>query len=147
MAVYIARAIAGGDENVPEGPDDPTFLDVPTDHWAYSYVEYAYANDIVEGYGGLVYVPHLTLDRAQMAVFIARAIADPTGEEGLAGYQPPDTPTFTDVPARYWAYNHIEYLAQNEVVAGYPDGSYQPTATVSRDQMAVFITRAFNLPM
>jgi len=147
MAVFISRALVGGDENVPPGPRSPSFLDVPRWHWAYKYIEYAKARGIVEGYSDAFFLPDLTVNRAQMAVFIARAIADPTGEEGLAGYQPPDSPTFTDIPTDYWCYKHIEYLAENQVVSGYPDGAYQPTSTVTRDQMAVFIARAFDLPM
>jgi len=145
MAVFISRALVGGDENVPPGPRSPSFLDVPRYHWAYDYIEYAKARGIVEGYGDAFFLPDLTINRAQMAVFIARAIADPTGEEGLADYQPPDSPTFTDIPTDYWCYKHIEYLAENQVVAGYPDGGYHPTETVTRDQMAVFIARAFEL--
>jgi hypothetical protein len=120
---------------------------VPCYHWAYDHIEYVKARGVVEGYIDAIFLPHLILNRAQMAVFIARAIADPTGEEGLADYQPPDTPTFSDVPPESWAYTHIQYLAENEVVGGYPDGSYQPAATVTRDQMAVYIARAFELPM
>jgi hypothetical protein len=49
------------------------------------------------------------------------------------------------VPVDYWCAKHVEYLAANEVVTGYPDGAYRPTAHVSRNQMAVYITRAFEL--
>ncbi|NIM50152.1 MAG: hypothetical protein GTO22_13030, partial [Gemmatimonadales bacterium] len=35
MAVYVARAVAGSDENVPDGPGEATFPDVDADHWAY----------------------------------------------------------------------------------------------------------------
>ena len=145
MAVFISRALAGGDENVPPGPGIPSFRDVPPSHWAYDYIEYAKARAIVEGHLYGFFLPDLSVSRAQMAVFIARAIAEPTGEEGLANYQPPDTPTFTDVPTDYWCYKHIEYLAENEVVTGYADGAYRPTSTVTRDQTAVHITRAFDL--
>ena len=31
------------------------------------------------------------------------------------------------------------------VVKGYPDGSYQPAGVVTRDQMAVYVARAFKL--
>ncbi len=41
MAVYISRALAGGDDQVPTGPATATFSDVPTDYWAFKYVEYA----------------------------------------------------------------------------------------------------------
>ncbi|MCJ7822559.1 MAG: S-layer homology domain-containing protein, partial [Armatimonadetes bacterium] len=86
-----------------------------------------------------------TLTRGQMSVFMARAMADPTGEGGLAGYGPPDTPSYTDVPSDYWCYLHVEYLAARGVVLGYPDGGYAPTAQVTRDQMAVYIARALGL--
>jgi hypothetical protein len=145
MAAYVSRAVAGGDEAVPGGPDEATFPDVPADHWAYRYVEYAVARSIVQGYGDGNYHPDWTLTRGQMSVFMARAIADPTGEEGLAGYDPPDTPTYDDVPSDYWCYRHVEYLAARGVVLGYPDGGYAPTAQVTRDQMAVYIARAFDL--
>ena len=40
MAVYMGRSMAGGDAQVPTGPAVATFPDVPTDHWAFKYVEY-----------------------------------------------------------------------------------------------------------
>jgi Tol biopolymer transport system component len=145
MAVYISRGVAGGDDSVPPGPAEATFPDVSTMHWAFDHVEYAVARSIVEGYEDGSYRPDLDVTRGQMAVFIARAIADPTGEEGLTDYQPPEVPSYPDVPADYWSYKHVEYLAQRDVVQGYPDGMYRPTATVTRDQMAVYIARAFGL--
>ena len=149
MAVYIARALAGGDARVPTGPPVATFPDVPTDHWAFKYVEYAVANNVVEGYPEGNYRPGLAVDRAQMAVFIARSIVTPTGDEGLIGYTPPSTPTFLDVPTDQWAYLYIEYIAQPSVgvARGYDDGTYRPLAICTRDQMAVYVQRAFHLPI
>ncbi len=50
MAVYIARALCGGDSLVPTAPTTAHFPDVPTDFWAFKYVEYAYSQNIVTGY-------------------------------------------------------------------------------------------------
>jgi hypothetical protein len=98
MAIYVARAVAGGDDSVPDGPAVATFPDVPDDDVAYKYVEYAFAQGIVTGYveEGL-YHPEYIVDRGQMAIFIARSMATPVGEAGLIGYVPPITPTFDDV--------------------------------------------------
>jgi uncharacterized repeat protein (TIGR01451 family) len=145
MAVYISRAMAGRAECVPPGPDTPTFPDVLPNHWAYKYVEYAAANGVVEGYPNGYYRPDYGVSRAQMAVFIARAIAEPTAGEDLADYTPPDEPTFADVPTDFWCYRHAEYLAEKAVVLGYPDGLYRPAAAVTRDQMAVYVARAYDL--
>lgn len=147
MAVYISRGLAEGDANVPTGPAEPWFPDVPVSHWAFKYIEYGHANGIVEGYPDGSYQPALQLDRAQMAVFMARAIARPTGEAGLKGYLPPETPSFPDVPTGQWAYKHIEYIKQAGVTQGYPDGSYRPGEVCTRDQMAVYVANAFGLPM
>jgi hypothetical protein len=145
MAVYTARSLAGGEEAVPAGPGEATFPDVPPDHWAFDHVEYAAANNVVEGYGDGNYHPELAVTRAQMAVFIARSIVTPTGEAGLEPYEPPTEATFPDVPVGFWCYVHVEYIAQEGVVGGYPDGSYRPNHCVTRDQMAAYIARAFGL--
>ncbi len=165
MAVYVGRALAGGEEGVPEGPPEPTFPDVPntgygpdeTDpYWAYDHIEYCVSEAVVKGFEDGLYWPALEVTRDQMAVYIARSIVTPTGEEGLVDYVPPAEPTFPDVPNTgygpdetdpYWAYKHIEYCAENGVVQGYEDGYYHPEVVVTRDQMAVYIARAFELPL
>ncbi len=157
MAVYIGRSLAGGDENVPPGPVSPSFTDVSTDNWAYDYIEYAVAQDVVQGYPEGDYKPSQEVDRAQMAVYIARSIATPTGEAGLISYTPPATPTFPDVLTDFWAYKYVEYAYEQGIVMGYPFPDpdnpdqtinlYQPDWIVTRDQMAVYIQRAFVLPM
>jgi hypothetical protein len=148
MAVYISRALLGGDDYVPSGPAVASFPDVPTDYWAYKYVESAKLNNVVTGYPSGLYSPELTVDRGQMAVFIARAIVTPTGDTGLAGYVPPTSPTFPDVPTGFWSFKYIEYCADpaRQIVRGYEDG-YHPEYPVTRDQMAVYVQRAFALPI
>ncbi len=145
MAVYVARALAQGDANVPAGPSSAHFSDVATGYWAFKYVEYVYAQNIVAGNGSGGYDPGGTVDRDQMAVFIARSIVTPHGEAGLSNYTPPATPSFPDVAASYWAFKYIEYIKQANITGGCNDGKYHPEYAVTRDQMAVFVTRAFGL--
>jgi len=148
MAVYIARALAGGDENVPTGPATPSFPDVQTGHWGYDYVEYAVDNDIVGGYPDGSYYPDAELDRGQMAIFIARAMVDPKGDAGVSLYAPPAAPTFSDVtPDNAWSicYPYVEYIAQAGVTQGYPDLLYHPEYLCTRGLMAIYVARAFGL--
>jgi len=141
MAVFMSRALAGGDDNVPDGPTEATFNDVPTDNWAYKYVEYCVANGVVQGFDEVTYGPTVAVSRASMAVFIARAVAGGDGEVPI----PPVVPTFNDVPTQHWAYKYIEYCAAEGIVHGYDPTTYGPEVTVGRAQMAVFISRAFSL--
>jgi hypothetical protein len=147
MAVYISRALAGGDAAVPAGPSTATFSDVATGYWAFKYVEYAVDQGVVKGYTDGTYKPADQVDRGQMSVFIARAIATPTDGADLVNYTPPATATFPDVLTSFWAYKYVEYIAQPTigVTKGYPDGDYHPEYVCTRDQMAVYVARAFNL--
>jgi len=147
MAVYISRALAGDDASVPAGPDTASFLDVATDHWAYKHVEYAKTQSVVTGYEDGNYYPDRQVTRDQMAVYVARALVAPQGEAGLADYVPADPRNFPDVASDFWAYTHVEYCVENGVVAGYLDGLYHPEVVVTRDQMAVYVQRAFELPI
>ncbi len=141
MAVFIARALAGGDQAVPTGPATASFPDVPRDHWAFKYVEYCHSEGVVQGYAD-GYHPEGVVNRGQMAVFIARAMAG--GEESV-----PDEgclePVFPDVPCDFWARKYIQFIKAAGVTSGYPDGLYHPEITCTRDQMAVYISRAFGL--
>lgn len=118
-----------------------TFPDVPKWQWAWRYVEGAHDAGVVNGYWD-GYHPSEAVNRAQMAGYIARTLAG--GDAAIPSG--PATATFTDVPTSYWAFKYIEYCHDQGVVNGYWDG-YHPEETVTRDQMAVYICRAFNLPI
>jgi len=140
MAAYIARALAGHDWAIPAGPFWPTFKDVSRKHWAYKYIEYCHSKGIVFGYSDGIYQPEGTITRDQLAVYLARALAGASGVPEFYG-----KPGFSDIPADFWAYQYIEYCHTIGIVNGYEDGTYQPLRLVTRDQMAVYITRAFHL--
>ena len=154
MAVYIARALASGESNVPDFAGTPTFPDMPAGYWALNHVEYAVDQNVVTGYDDGTYHPEYQVTRDQMAVYVARAMVAPTGEAALADYVPAAPRNFPDVPSTgygddgtepFWAWKHIEYCAEQGVVGGYGDGYYRPEWVVTRDQMAVYVARAFDL--
>jgi hypothetical protein len=149
MAVYISRALAGGDDKVPAFTGTPSFSDVDASNWALKYVQYAVSKAVVKGYSDGTYKPTDQVDRGQMSVFIARAIATPADGADLVNYTPPATATFPDVPTTFWAYKYVAYIAQPAigVTKGYPDGDYHPEYVCTRDQMAVYVARAFKLPL
>jgi hypothetical protein len=52
----------------------PTFNDVPQDYWAFSFIEQFAALGITSGCGNGNFCPEDTVTRAQMSVFVMRAI-------------------------------------------------------------------------
>ena len=118
----------------------PIFADVPSDYWAWSFIERLYNAGITGGCGTnpLIYCPEADVTRAQLAVFLLR------GEHGAA-YVPPAVGTgtgFTDVPADYWAAVWIKQLAFEGITSGCGPSLYCPETSVTRDQVAVFLLRA-----
>jgi parallel beta-helix repeat protein len=55
---------------------------------------------------------------------------------------PPGGTGFKDVAANYWAKPYIEALAAQNIIAGFPDGSFKPNDPVTRAQFATIITKA-----
>ncbi len=55
-------------------PTSATFDDVPTNHWAFRQIEAMNRSGITRGCGGGNFCPDDTVTRAQMAVFLAKAL-------------------------------------------------------------------------
>lgn len=53
-------------------------------------------------------------------------------------------PRFTDVSADYWTSPFIQTLAERNIIAGFPDGTFKPNQSVSRAEFATMIQKAFN---
>jgi hypothetical protein len=160
MATFIGRAMKTYRQPQPFGTFDewlPTtysFTDVPLDAplagWIYACNNPIGAgapggtNPVVYGTTATTYDPEGIVDRATMAVFMQRAM--PLDQLF------PVTPTFSDVPADYWAFGSIEAIADPTLVPypvtiGCGDGSnYCPEEDVTRRTMAVYIVRGFKKP-
>jgi hypothetical protein len=50
--------------------------------------------------------------------------------------------TFSDVSNNYWARDFIAALAQRDIIAGFPDGTFRPDAPVTRAQFAAMLRKA-----
>jgi ELWxxDGT repeat protein len=143
MAVFVLR-IAHGNTYVPPDVATTRFADVPAGHWATDWIEQLAVEGITSGcnVSPPLYCPDSATSRDQMAVFLLRAL------HGSDYTPPPATGTrFTDVPAGYWAAAWIEQLAAEGITTGCADNRYCPGDPVSREQMAVFLTRALNLTL
>ncbi|MGB8700206.1 MAG: S-layer homology domain-containing protein, partial [Thermosynechococcaceae cyanobacterium] len=54
------------------------------------------------------------------------------------------TASLSDVDQNYWARPFIERLAKEEIIAGFPDGTFKPNQPVTRSQFAAIVRNAFN---
>jgi hypothetical protein len=113
------------------------FTDVPQAHPFHDRIEDLFRSGVTAGCGGGNFCPANLVTRAQMAVFLLKGI------HGPAYVPPPATGTvFNDVDVGDFAAANIEQLAEEGITSGCGSGNYCPDASVTREQMAVFLLRA-----
>src|SRR5215213_2394508 len=142
MAVFILRGMHGSSYGPPVVGASTGFSDVAVTYWAAAWIKQLAAEGITTGCGSGNYCPETLVTRAQMAIFLLRA---KHGES----YVPPGAGSdtgFTDVPPTYWAAAWIKQLAAEGITTGCGTGQYCPEGTVTREQMAAFLSRVFSIP-
>ncbi|MCL4275779.1 MAG: SBBP repeat-containing protein [Anaerolineales bacterium] len=143
MAIFLLRGIHGSSYTPPAVGDGTGFNDVPTTHSAAAWIKQLAAEGITGGCGNGNYCPNQAVTRAQMAIFLLRA---KYGDD----YVPPavgGSSGFNDVPAGSSTAPWIKQLAAEGITGGCGNGNFCPNNPVTRSQMAIFLQRAFNLPL
>ncbi len=117
------------------------FADVPYGHWALDHIQSIWAYGITGGCLNtpLTYCPNADITRAEMAVFIERAVHGPTFNPGTPAL------TFTDTTTNFARY-FIEALKLDGITGGCSATQYCPNSQISRGQMAVFLLRGRSGP-
>jgi len=140
MAVFLVRGINGSDFNPPL-PTGNVFNDVTPQSFGAGFIEVFAGLGITGGCGGGAYCPDDAVTRAQMAVFILRALL------GSNVVPDPAIGIFDDVPPGSFAADFIERFLDEGITSGCSQVPrlFCPSDSVTRGQMAVFLVRAFNL--
>ena len=115
---------------------DSSFRDVPSSHRFYDEIGYLTGEKIITGFPDGSFRPENVVNRAQAAIMIGRAI-------GLNETQ--RSTMFTDVQASSVASGYIASAVEKGIIKGFPDKTFRPNESVTRGQMAIFLSRAFNL--
>ena len=117
-------------------PAQQTFSDVAPSDTHYESIEEIAARAWAGGYSDGTYRPALPVQRAQMAAFLTRALSLTVS----------DSPSPFHDTAGSVHERSIVTVADAGIAKGYSDGSFRPSDSVTRGQMASFLVRAFELP-
>jgi photosystem II stability/assembly factor-like uncharacterized protein len=141
MAVFLERAVG----NLSPNPDPSgMFTDVQAGNPFKPFIEQLYNDGITGGcsLSPLQYCPQSYVTRGQMAVFIERAMGNFSPDPDPAGM-------FTDVLSDDPFKPFIEELYNDRITGGcnLSPLMYCPQSYVTRGQMAVFMVKAFAIPL
>lgn len=112
---------------VPSTAAELPFKDVPEDSWYYSYVSYVYENQLFSGTSETTFEPGTLMTRAMFV----RLMANFDGVD-LTDYT--ETP-FEDVEDGSWYESAVAWAAENKVVLGTSETTFNPGDPITREQM------------
>lgn len=124
-AAVTVKAVFAAQETDPGFP----FADVAKGSWYYEGVRYAYENGLMSGTGEGTFSPDLPTSRGMLVTILYR----------LAGSPAAGSASFTDVAKGQRYADGVAWASANGVVSGYPDGSFRPNDTITREQMAAIL--------
>ncbi|SFF58858.1 S-layer homology domain-containing protein [Halobacillus alkaliphilus] len=112
-----------------------SYHDLDSNHWSADAVSSLSKQGIIDGYDGDLFKPKNDVTRAEAAKMLADALDLDNGSGS----------SFNDVSSSHWASDYIEAAADEGYLSGYGDGSFKPSQSITRAEIASIFARAFNL--
>lgn len=110
-----------------------TFSDV-TGGWAKNYIEILAAKHIASGVDAERFNPKGEVTRGEFAAFLGRAMG--LDVAGLSS-------GMSDVAENSYYAGYVAALSELGIVSGYEDGTFRPSQTMTREQMATLLMKAY----
>ncbi len=116
------------------------FSDVDESHIYSEAIDYVESRGIVEGYPDGTYKPDQPINRVEFTKII---IATEFTESQIENC---NSVSFSDVPDGAWYTHYVCVAEMNDIVDGYPDGTYQPPNLITFAEASKIITNTLVEP-
>ncbi|WP_186326111.1 S-layer homology domain-containing protein [Paenibacillus sp. Y412MC10] len=135
FAIILAKALG---LDVSSTPKSPTFSDVPSDGYAYAYVEAAVKAGLIKGQGNGTFGTGSNLSRQDMAVLFTRALGvDVQGKAANLKFS--DASSISD-----YAKDAVGAAVELGLIKGGTDGKFDPKGGAAREAVAQVASRFFD---
>ncbi|MBB5174590.1 N-acetylmuramoyl-L-alanine amidase [Texcoconibacillus texcoconensis] len=125
-AVMIGRA-----HDVDGEERDTSFPDVSESHYASGYIASIAEMDIIQGHTNGSFAPNDSLTRGDMAEILNDAF----------DYEQTQELSFNDVHEDDYFSDAVDVIAGSGITIGYPDGTYRPERSITREEFSLFVAR------
>jgi len=137
MAAFIIRSLYGDSFTY---TTTPYFTDVPPSDIFFTYIQKLRDLGITQGCSPTTFCPGDPVTRGQTAVFIIRAKMSAVFGDNFTY---PQQQVFTDVPPASMQFPFVQKLFELGITSGCSPTLFCVNNTLTRQEMAVFIVRAF----
>ena len=110
--------------------------DLPKSHGFYDEITYLVNKGVLSGYEDGTIKPDKIVTRAEAAIMIGKL-------KNFKGTQA--ATNFKDVSKSQKASGYIAEAAKAGYISGYPDGTFKPSAPITRGDMSIILDRVFNI--
>ena len=115
------------------------FPDVPNGYWASCPIDKLATNDVVVGYPDRMFKPSKNISRAEFATMLVKGF-----EHNMYSYNPEKL--FSDVPTNHWASSAITAAVHQNLLKGYPNGTFMPNHNVTRAEALCALAKGVKCP-
>ncbi len=106
------------------------YRDVDLEEWYHFALDYVVSQEMMKGTSEDSFEPYSQLTRAMLAQILYNKEDTPEMEE---------CDIFTDVVAGEWYVDAVNWAASVEIVSGYPEGTFAPNQSITREQVALIL--------
>lgn len=128
---------AAGQTGTAAKPENP-FVDVAGGSWYEAAVLYACANGFFQGTSATTFEPEGPMTRAMFVTVLGRMA-------GVKAANYAGAPDFSDVAEEIWYAPFVKWAAQYGITSGTGDGKFSPDNKITREELAVFFVRYFEI--
>ena len=103
--------------------------------WAKADIEALASRFIINGTSETTFSPDANITRAEYTAILMRALGMPENEDAAKE-------AFSDVAADAWYAGVVGAALESGLITGYADGTFQPERSITRQEVAVLLSRA-----
>ena len=108
------------------------FTDVAVDAWFYDAIKAAYDAELMDGVSETTFEPDTAMNRAMLVTMLYRLEGSPEVTTNVSE-------VFADCADDVWYSDAVVWAAENNIVSGRSETEFAPTATMTRQEMAVIL--------
>lgn len=128
---YIENKLGGtiGEEYAKPQGRISVNTDIKGSDWFYEAVNYVLSNGLMTGTSNTTFTPNGALTRGMLVTVLYRMAGSPKVEGKVSE-------KFSDCTDGSWYADAVLWASENKVVDGYEDGTFKPTKSITRQEMA-----------
>lgn len=113
-------------------PWENPFKDVTETKWYFEELKHLNIHGIINGMTNTQFGPSVTTDRAMIVTTLWRMEGQPEADAEVP---------FSDVRADKYYTEAVAWAAENDIVNGYPDGTFKPKQAITRQEIVAILYR------